>query len=153
MLSKKSFSTVGQIFLEALVRRTSAGSAGNRSAVLSSAYYRSVSRASPVSGPYRRSIWSSRRICADSAVTSPPSILNEVFAFEINSPSTSAETVVIRATIGGFSGLSMVVVLLFNDADLRAALCAAGARAMAAPMADASVHSPASDGFGGIWEC
>jgi hypothetical protein len=36
---------------------------------------------------------SSRKICADSVVTSPPSALNEPFAFEINSPSTSAEMV------------------------------------------------------------
>ena len=38
-----------------------------------------------------------RRICADSVVTSPPSARNEVLAFEISSPSTSAETVATTA--------------------------------------------------------
>jgi hypothetical protein len=35
--------------------------------------------------------------CADSMVTSPPSALNEVLAFEVSSPSTSAETVATTA--------------------------------------------------------
>ena len=62
-----------------------------------SAYCRSVIRAGSASAPYRRSIWSSRRSCADSTVTSPPSRVNDVFALEMSSPSTSAETVATTA--------------------------------------------------------
>src|SRR5262245_34996184 len=51
----------------------------------------------PPPGPYRRSISSSRRMSADSAITSPARVANEVLAFEINSPSTSAEIVATTA--------------------------------------------------------
>src|SRR5262245_65958896 len=63
------------------------------SAVFCLGYARKVSRAGWVSEPYRYSNLSSRRISADSNVTYPACRINVEFAFEMRSPSTSADTV------------------------------------------------------------
>ena len=91
------FEPLGQFVCRRVVEANVYSFVWKQIGVFCSAYRRSVSRAGYVSGPYRRSMLSSRRICADSVVTSPPSARNEVLAFEISSPSTSAETVATTA--------------------------------------------------------
>jgi hypothetical protein len=106
--SSESSSCCSSSYVDELPRSTSARCSGNKSALLRSAYRRSVSRAGSVCDPYRRNMRSSRRISADSAVTSPPRAMNKLFAFEINSPSTSAEIVATthrhRDEVFGFVG-------------------------------------------------
>ena len=62
------------IWAAAYLLRTLPGSSGNRSSALCSAYSTSVFRAGSASAPYWRNIWSSRRISADRAVTSPRAV-------------------------------------------------------------------------------